>query len=75
VWPYKDIICSYQECFDLQNQKATITFVCRFVDIQMRTLIVAPSKATRKKMKEIAAFVEASAGISKIVWIFGLQLS
>jgi hypothetical protein len=63
--PYKDIICSYQECFDLQNQKATITFVCRFVDIQMRTLIVAPSKATRKKMKEIAAFVEASAEIIK----------
>jgi hypothetical protein len=60
--PFKDTLCSYKEFLYVSKQnQPSIGFDCQFMDDQMKPLVVAPSKATKKKLTELAEYVKETA--------------
>lgn len=55
---YTDTLCSYREYHFSKANEPFLQFRCKFVDNKMKDFVVAPSKATKKKLKEVANYIE-----------------
>lgn len=55
---YNDTLCSYREYHCSKANQPFLRFRCKFVDNKMKDFVVAPSKATKKKLKEVVNYIE-----------------
>jgi hypothetical protein len=55
---YRDELWAYKEYHVSKQNDPSIRFACEFVDAQMKPLVVAPSKGTKRKLQEIVGYVE-----------------
>jgi hypothetical protein len=57
--PFKEALCAHIPMVSESQKEACIRFRCQFVDWRMKPFLIAPSKGTKKKLKEIADQITA----------------
>jgi hypothetical protein len=64
-FPHKEILCRFHENTDTgrTSKGPEIRFVCPFVDEKMREFVLAPSKATKKKLRDVANSIRETADL------------